>query len=84
MTIVENADLKLTLTIYADEEADLLVLINETVKQIKRGSVAGSVGGCMGVCYYDLEKQSRSAELRNGADRAGAGESPKSLRTEDK
>lgn len=72
MAIVENADLKLTLTIYSDEETDIVIMLHEVAKKIKLGKLASQYGGCLGSYQYEIVEQSRATELRNEADRAGA------------
>ena len=70
MTIVDNADLKLSLTILADEEVDLVALLREVAKEIKRGSLAGNGGGCIGSYYYSVDEQTRDAQQRTAPDRS--------------
>jgi len=64
MAIVENAELKLTLTVYADEIEDIAALVRDAAKEIKRGSLAGNVGGCLGFYQYEVEEQGRAAQHR--------------------
>jgi hypothetical protein len=55
MPIIDNADLKLTLTIHADEEKDIAILLREVARKINKGSTAGNGGGCIGSYIYELE-----------------------------
>ena len=71
MAVVENADLKLTLTIYSDEEKDLVIMLHEVAKKIKLGRLASNYGGCLGSYQYEVVELVRDAQLRIGADDAG-------------
>ena len=71
MTIIENANLRLTLVVYADEEKDLVTLLRDVAKEIKRGSFANNVGSCLGSYEYNVVELSRATELRNEAVDAG-------------
>ena len=68
MTIVENADLKLSVTIYSDEEDDLAIMLQDIARQVERGSLAGVGGGCIGSYSFSVDMPSRDAQQRNEAD----------------
>ena len=71
--IIENADFELSVTIYSDEENDLVTLLREVAKEIKKGSRGGSVGGCLGTAYFQVkEPESRGRTLRAPAEASGA------------
>jgi hypothetical protein len=68
MTIIANADLRLTLIVYTDEEKDLVTILRDVAKEIKRGKTANNVGSCLGSYQYDVVELDRDAQLRIGAD----------------
>jgi hypothetical protein len=68
MTIIENADLKVTLTVYADDTPGLATLLREVAREVRLGSLAGNGGGCIGSYVYSVEDQTRALELRRATD----------------
>lgn len=57
MAIIENADLKLEIEINADEEVDLITLVNEVKLKLKQGAIAGNGGGCIGSYSFLIIKR---------------------------
>lgn len=53
----DNWDLKLNVTVLADDEESLVLLLRDVAKRIKRGNLAGLENTCIGVSEYKLYEQ---------------------------
>jgi hypothetical protein len=61
--ITQNWDLNITLRISADEEKDLVALLREVARRIKKGETSGGGNYCAGT--YDFETKRRYKSRAN-------------------
>lgn len=56
MSIKDNPNLVLTITMHADDESELVWMLKEVSKQVKSGAIAGNGGGCACSYIYKVNK----------------------------
>ena len=53
----DNWSLKLTVTILADDEESLVLLLRDMAKRIKKGNLASLENTCIGVSEYKIDEE---------------------------